>query len=205
MLQANNVVLRDFKESDIEKRIYWETVETEWQKWDGPWEYEGLTEEQKQENLQDYIKSMQKWAVAAVPADEKRKSFQIDICGPEPKYIGWVSSYYLNEDFAFTRTITNRCAIGIDIPDVSARGKGYAYQALCLFIDYLFDHGETEIYTQTWSGNERMIHIAEKMGFEEYCRKIGFRTVRGRKYDGLTFCLDRNKYVAFKKRRFCRV
>lgn len=198
MLQTKDIVLRDFKESDIDKRIYWETVETEWQQWDGPWEYDGMTEEQKQDDLRSYIESMRKWVNATAPADEKRKSFQIDVCGSEPKYIGWVSSYYLNDDYAFTRSVTNRCAVGIDIPDVSARGKGYAYQAIVLFIDYLLDQGETEIYTQTWSGNERMIHIAKRIGFEECCRKIDFRTVRGKKYDGLTFHLNRNKYAAFK-------
>ena len=200
MLQTKAIVLRDFKEADIEKRIYWEIVENEWQQWDGPWEYDGLTEEQKQEDLQNYIKSMHEWANVALPVDERRKSFQIDIRGSEPKYIGWVSSYYLNEDYTFTRNLTNRCAVGIDIPDVSARGKGYAYQALVLFIEYLLIHGETEIYTQTWSGNERMIHIAKKMGFEECCRKNDLRIVRGKKYDGLTFQLDKNKFAAFKEK-----
>lgn len=39
MIQISDgrVILRDFKESDIEKRIYWDTVETEWQLWDAPW------------------------------------------------------------------------------------------------------------------------------------------------------------------------
>lgn len=58
---------------------------------------------------------------------------------------------------------------------------------------------ETEIYIQTWSGNERMVHIAEKMGFEECDRKKNFRTVRGRTYDGLTFRLNEQKYAVFKE------
>ena len=32
-----------------------------------------------------------------------------------------------------------------------------------------------------------MIGLARKLGFEEYCRKPGVRTVRGKQYDGLTF------------------
>ena len=197
MLRIKDIILRDFKESDIDKRIYWETVETEWQQWDGPWEYEGMTEGQKQEELQAYIESMKEWAVAVVPSEKKRKTFQIDVCDPEPIYIGWVNSYYLDEKYSFTRVVTDQCAIGIDIPDVSVRGKGYAYQALGLFIDYLFKSGEKEIYTQTWSGNKRMIHIAEKMGFEECCRKVDLRTVQGKKYDGLTFRLNKDRYAEF--------
>ena len=37
------VLLRDLQQSDIEKRIYWETQETEWKLWDGPWQIENLT------------------------------------------------------------------------------------------------------------------------------------------------------------------
>ena len=47
ILKDDIVLLRDFKREDIAKRIEWETEKTEWQLWDGPWEYEGLTEEQK--------------------------------------------------------------------------------------------------------------------------------------------------------------
>ena len=54
ILKDDTVLLRDFKREDIAKRIEWETEKTEWQLWDAPWEYEGLTEEQKKENLQKY-------------------------------------------------------------------------------------------------------------------------------------------------------
>ena len=46
ILKDDTVLLRDFKREDIAKRIEWETEKTEWQLWDGPWEYEGLTEKQ---------------------------------------------------------------------------------------------------------------------------------------------------------------
>ena len=47
-----------------------------------------------------------------------------------------------------------------------------------------------EAYTQTWSGNQRMIGLARKLGFRESMRKPGLRRVRGTAYDGLTFRLD---------------
>lgn len=46
-LSDGKIILRDFIETDIEKRVYWETAETEWQKWDAPWEYETLSDEEK--------------------------------------------------------------------------------------------------------------------------------------------------------------
>lgn len=198
MITFKNIILRDFIESDIEKRIYWEKEETEWQLWDAPWETEGLTEEEKEAQLLSYIDTMHKWAehYRNISDDEKRYVFQIATNDSEQNYIGWVSSYDIDDDYNFTEE-GGRLAIGIDIPEMAARGKGYAYQALCAFIDYLFAHGETELYTQTWSGNERMIHIAVKMGFEECCRKPGIRLVRGKNYDGLTFKLNREKYASF--------
>lgn len=48
------------------------------------------------------------------------------------------------------------------------------------------DSGACELYTQTWSGNVRMLRCAEKLGFTECNRCIGEREVNGRKYDGLT-------------------
>ena len=37
ILETERLILRDFEEKDIEKRVFWETVETEWKKWDAPW------------------------------------------------------------------------------------------------------------------------------------------------------------------------
>ena len=180
------MLLRDFKQEDIAKRIEWETVKTEWQLWDAPWEYEGLTEEQKKEELQKYIKAMEKWAALSETLTDEmpRKSFQI--CTPEGEYVGWCGSYFINEDCCFDEN-GDRLAVGIDLPEESARRKGLATHALQLFMAYLRTLGFTELYTQTWSGNVRMIKLAEKLGFTECCRKQKLRMVRGQQYDGLTF------------------
>ena len=58
ILKDDTVLLRDFKREDIAKRIEWETEKTEWQLWDGPWEYEGLTEEQKKRESAKVHKSV---------------------------------------------------------------------------------------------------------------------------------------------------
>lgn len=199
MLTTKHLILRDFIETDIEKRVYWETVETEWQLWDGPWEFESLTEEEKQTHLEKYIEKMQSWVeyYKNMSPDTARSTFQI-VTKDDEKYIGWISSYNIDDNYNFT-TGDGYCAIGIDFPDISIRGNGYSYEALCVFVKYIMDNGKDEIYIQTWSGNERMIHIAEKIGFEECCRKKDFRTVRGRKYDGLTFRLNMDKFNSFKK------
>ena len=186
VLKDERVLLRDFMRQDMEKRLYWETVETEWQLWDGPWEYEGQTEEQRREAMARYIKKMEGWAdrYGQISATERRWSFQI--CTAEGEYIGWCGAYRIGEDCEGDPE-GRRVAIGIDLPERQARGKGLATRALRLFMAYQYEQGERELYTQTWSGNERMTGLAQKLGFEEYCRKPGVRTVRGKQYDGLTF------------------
>ena len=70
-------------------------------------------------------------------------------------------------------------------------GKGVGTNALRAFMNYYFENGVDELYTQTWSGNIRMLRCAEKLGFLECNRNIGTREVDGQKYDGLTFRLER--------------
>ena len=62
--------------------------------------------------------------------------------------------------------------------------------ALRAFINYCFENGVNEIYTQTWSGNVRMLRCAEKLGSAECKRNIGAQEVNGQKYDGLTLRLS---------------
>ncbi len=102
--------------------------------WDGPWEHEGKSEEQKANELEDLIQTMNQWLEESknMTPEQKRCRFHIETV-EEQKYIGWVSSYKIDEDYTYT-TGEGRCAIGIDIPDMSVRGRGYSYQALCLFI-----------------------------------------------------------------------
>lgn len=199
MLVTNDLILRDFQESDISVRIHWETIETEWQLWDAPWEYDEMSNAEKQEELARYIGLMQKWVeyYKDLPADTQRNTFQIETNDAAHTYIGWVNAYRIDDNFCYTKQ-NGYCTIGINIPTMAVRGKGYAYQALAAFVDYLLACGEPDIYTQTWSGNVRMIHIAQKMGFEECCRKVGIRTVRGNTYDGLTFRLNKEKYQTYK-------
>lgn len=193
MLYNDKVILRDFIESDIEKRIYWETVATEWQMWDAPWEYENLTEKEKEEDLKNYIDKMHNWVKLEIPENKKRSTFQITINDKEQIYIGWCNSYLIDDSYKFSTTGKNR-TVGIDLPETCIRNKGYGSSALKLFISYLLENGEKDIYTQTWSGNIHMIALAYKLGFEECNREVGVRFVRGNVYDGLTFRLNLQKF-----------
>ena len=129
-------------------------------------------------------------SVKDLPDDVLRWKFEIEWNG---RHIGWVSSYLIDENYEWVgknkdgQTVYR--AIGIDICEPDLCGNGIGTNALRAFMNYYFENGVNELYTQTWSGNVRMLRFAEKLGFQECNRNIGAREVDGQKYDGLTFCL----------------
>ena len=186
-IQFENIVLRDMKESDIEDYVRWFTAETQWMDWDAPWETDRSDADKERESWTKYYESMRE-----MPDDVTRWKFEIE---SEGRHIGWVSSYLTDENYEWISAKqvkdgqkVNR-TIGITIGECKIWGKHAGTNALRAFIRYYADHGCKEIYTQTWSGNVRMIRVAEKLGFQECSRVRDDCEVRGEKYDGLTFML----------------
>ncbi len=186
-IEFGDIVLRDMIESDIEDYVRWFTTEREWENWDAPWEKEEADEEAERASWRKYYES-----VKNLSEDACRWKFEIQWHG---RHIGWCSSYRIDGKFEWVGKIqegqTVYRAVGIDICEPDIWGGGIGTNALRAFINYYFDKGENELYTQTWSGNVRMIRCAEKLGFTECHREIDFREVNGQKYDGLTFRLER--------------
>ena len=174
ILKNDKVTLRHIKVEDIANYIHWTTVETEWKNWDAPWEW------QSEEDDLEYLEMIKN----SVDKEPSVGRLQIEI--PSGEHVGSVNSYYADGD-------REKLAIGILIPPLSARRKGYAYAALTLFMEHLFKTRDI-LYTQTWSGNMRMISLAEKLGFKEVRRLKDLREVNGEKYDGLTFAITKTEF-----------
>ncbi len=184
-IKFENIVLRDMKKSDIEDYVRWFTTETEWMNWDAPWEKETLDADAERERWTKYYES-----VREMPDDVTRWKFEIEA---EGRHIGWVSSYLTDENYEWVGEVkdgqTVHRTVGIGICESNLWGRHLGTNALGAFIRYYADHGCKEIYTQTWSGNVRMIRVAEKLGFQECSRVKEECEVDGQKYDGLTFIL----------------
>lgn len=192
-IRNGKVILRDFVDTDIEDKIHWETVETEWQLWDAPWEYE---QDEKPFDPEQYRSKMLERLSREKDEGRLRSGFQICIDNPDRTHIGWCNAYRIDDHYNYTKD-GRYCAIGIDIPPLNARRCGYATAAWKLFIEYLISNGMDQIYTQTWSGNQGLIGLANELGFEECHREPGFRRVRGKRYDALTFRLNTDKFRRF--------
>lgn len=202
ILETERLILRDFEEKDIEKRVFWETVETEWKKWDAPWLREfdivkdngheiGSPGETKgdtdTERLTDFVKGLQAFAgmISRKKPEDMRYAFEIDL-KENREYIGYISCYCIDDKYNYTDD-DGKFAFGIDIPMLSHRGHGYGFEAFYAVVNYLAEHGLEEIYVSTWSGNTAMMALAGKLGFREINRKPGARIVNGEKYDAVTF------------------
>ncbi|NLY20904.1 MAG: GNAT family N-acetyltransferase, partial [Tissierellia bacterium] len=142
MIIGNKVFLRNFRESDIPNMIRWFTIETEWMNWDAPWE-----NEINSFNPEEYRKSALKRLNETDCVDRLKHRLQICINDENEKHIGWVSSYYIDEDYNFTDDEIN-ITIGIAIPDLDSRNKGYATEAWILYINYLIENGNEDVYTE---------------------------------------------------------
>lgn len=194
-LQNDKVILRDMIPADIEDRIYWQTVETEWLGWDAPWESDPRSVYYRPFDETAYRRACAQKLLTLSEADEGQPRMSFQICANDGKetHIGWCNCYYIDEAFRYSPA--GSChTVGIDIPVTAARHKGYATAAWTLFIGYLLTGGATEIYTQTWSGNARVLGLIGKLGFAEIDRKKGNRYVNGKPYDALTFRLDRRAF-----------
>ncbi len=191
-LEFDNIVLRDMEESDIESYVRWFTTETKWSDVDAPWEPIESDEETERNSWREYYE-----AVKDIPDDACRWKFEIEWNG---RHIGWVSSYLIDENYEWIGEpeegqIFYR-AIGIDICESDVWDNGIGTNALRAFMNYYFENGVDELYTQTWSGNGPMLRCAEKLGFIECNRNVGIREVNGQKYDGLTLRAEKQPSIS---------
>jgi len=192
-IRYRNIVLRDMVEADIADYVRWFTEETQWSRFDAPWEPIESDAGSERESWSAYYQS-----VKDLPAGVRRWKFEIDCHG---RHIGCVSSYPIDAQFEWVDEIRDDRkvyrAIGIDICERDVWGKGIGTDALCAFINYYLELGVEALYMQTWSGNVRMIRCGEKLGFVECNRNPQMRPVEGKWYDGLTFQLDLDRFHKF--------
>lgn len=182
-ITGQRVILRDLLPEDFEARRRWVTTETEWQDWDAPWEEKTIapqTPEEYEAARRRFLDSLAK------PLVEPRDHLYIQLVdGP---LLGWVSHYSYDPKARVT-------SAGINVCESGYWGNGLGTEAFRLWIGYLFtDYTLEEVRTATWSGNVRMVRVAEKCGFLLTKREVGCRKVQGGEYDGVEFTLTREKW-----------
>lgn len=195
-IRYKNIILRDMVEMDIEDNIRWNSTEREWELWDEPWEQEEpFNLEEFRENEERDLKVLEELK----KTNTFRWSLEIDY--KDGTHIGAVDTYMIYSNYnRITRKEMKEddpCfyALGIAIFEPSYWSRGLGTQALTAYVQHHLEYKNVELYLQTWSGNDRMIKSAAKLGFYICDIQKDVRHVRGSSYDGLTLKLDISKFI----------
>lgn len=180
-LIGNKLILRDWKIDDIAVYAKWQLGEQEWKKWDGP--YYQTSDEASLERL----KALEAKILANNFANPRNSLVIADL--KNDLLIGTVNAYWISEE-------TNWLAAGIVIFDPQYWSHGYGREALSLWINNLFTERSNlkRLDLQTWSGNERMMNLAAKMGFKLEGRFRQARIVNGQYFDAIQFGILREEW-----------
>ncbi len=182
----DGVTLRDYLLSDIEDEIRWTNTDTAWFYEDTPWMGMETVDP-------DELRAEMEEIMASLTEDAIRWRFEIEVAG---RHVGLVSSYLLDVNYEplpwesidqSKNAEENRAirALGIEICEMDAWGKGSGSKALTAFMAYYRGLGERRFLLETWSGNLRMLGCAQKLGFTEVKRKPGVYSVNGNAYDAV--------------------
>ena len=184
-IEYEDILLRDEAPGDSDDFRRWNREETGWRKWDSPWE-NAMTAEAKEERKRwwEVEKLYRERRLTEMGAPRRR----LQICHADGTHIGWVNSY-------LAPSPNEGLAVGINVAESLYWGRGLGTQALRAWIGYLFQSTQLdELLCQTWSGNTRMVHVAETCGFEECHRTEPVREADGVHYVHLTFRVDRDTF-----------
>lgn len=178
------VSLTPYEEKD--DRWIWEVSEAQsdydWQAWDGPYfeKSEPLTYDQ-------YLDSKQRKRYLEHPDMVRIIRFM-----DQP--IGIMNSYWIDEK-------TRWLEIGGVVFESIHWSKGYGRQAFRKWLDFQFErHPEIQnIGLTTWSGNQRMMKVANWLGMKQEAQRRNMRYHLETYYDSLSYGITRFEYELRKR------
>ncbi|RDW17711.1 N-acetyltransferase [Oceanobacillus chungangensis] len=175
---GQRIELKEATQQDIDEIYYWkyEEKEQEAKKWNGPYIPESKM------TIEEFQK---KWEQDYEIAPNTPNTLIIFV---EGKLIGTVGSYWVDKN-------TNWLETGIVIYDKDYWNGGYGMEAYKLWIDFLFSSTDLHrLGMSTWSGNVRMMKVAEKIGMKEEARIRQARIVDGEYFDAIKMGILRKEW-----------
>lgn len=170
----NDLIIRPIEEDDLP--VLWELLYKEefpeWKKWDAPYyDHVHIPFEEYMNRKEKIINQDDRWA--------------IEVNG---NVIGTVSYYWEHKP-------SNWLEMGIGILDPNYWSGGYGTRAMKLWINHLFQSMPlVRVGYTTWSGNERMIKVGEKLGMTMEARLRKCRYYNGEYYDSIRMGLLREEW-----------
>lgn len=177
MYHDQELTIRPILENDMER--LWELIykdeQPEWKKWDAPYyPHKAMPYDQFIKSRQDWIGDDSFWV--------------IEVNGIVR---GSISYYWEHEPSKWLE-------MGIVLHEAGSWGNGIGTRALKLWINHLFNTMPlVRVGFTTWSGNERMIRVGEKLGMQMEARLRKVRLYEGKYYDSIRMGMLREEWEAF--------
>lgn len=177
-ISGKHIHLRDIQAKDKDSLIYWLQPHHNWHKFNGPY---------YPPSPSDKIIDIVEKGISSEPPDPRRRLLIVDKKTDE--IMGMTTCYWISRE-------TDWMAIGIAIYNPDNWSKGYGYDALRLWCDYLFEAypNFVRLDMRTWSGNIGMMKLAEKLGFKLEATFRKARIVEDKYYDGLGYGILREEW-----------
>ena len=188
MREPINIILRELEIEDLEDYLYWNHPSREFHKFNGPYFAKDTEEELKQ-----YINGLRERFINGEKNVFKNKKI---IANKDTNgIIGVVNWYWTSEETLWME-------IGIAIFNEKYWGYGIGYEALKVWIDTIFqEHLKLiRIGLSTWSGNERMIKLAEKLGLKKEAVYRKARIVNNEYFDSVSYGILKDEWEMLKNR-----
>ena len=181
-LTGRKVALRDWRITDLAAWGEWLKPHHGWRDIDGPY-YPKPTPGQIYKILE---RSNEQIARSEWP--HPRRHLVIAERGSD-KLIGRVSWHWESQETYWPQ-------VGIVIFDDSYWQRGFGFEALGLWSEYLFKElpPVARLDLRTWSGNPGMMRLAEKTGYVLEARFRNARIVKGKYYDALGYGILREEW-----------
>jgi len=187
MTKSPNIILRELEIKDLEDYLYWNHPLRKFHKFNGPY-YRKRSEDE----LREYVDNLRKLIIQG--EENVLKDKKIIANKDTDEIIGQVNWYWKSKETLWME-------IGIVIFNENYWGKGIGYTALRMWIDEVFSQNLELIRLglTTWSGNERMMNLAKKLGFKKEAVYRKARIVDKQYYDSVSYGILKEEWVEFKK------
>jgi putative hydrolase of HD superfamily len=180
------IAIRKLEIKDLEAYQYWNHPNREHHKFNGP--YYGVMSETELQNMIETLRSRL--------SNNEENIFpnkEVIVNAETDELIGTVNWYWKSEE-------TQWMEVGLVIFNENYWGKGIGASVLKMWIDKVFASNPeiVRLGLSTWSGNVRMMKLAEKLGLikEAVYRKA--RIVDGQYYDSVSFGTLREEWELMK-------
>jgi len=176
------IKLRKLELKDLESYYEWNHPSRAFHKFNGPYF--------KKESEQELSLRIENWRKTLLKDEEDVLGNGMLIVDEiTDELIGQVNWYWKSE-------VTWWMEVGIVIFNENYWGYGIGYNALKLWIDRLFDEKQemVRIGLTTWSGNERMMRLSEKLGMKKEATYRNARIVEGKYFDSVSYGILRSEW-----------